>query len=643
MLLEQTFDMNAPPFQAESLDAMVRTILGFCEAKGSSVLTENISDHEIRVYIDEKKSEKAQRNFLKAAEQCNMHKFNSARFTLNDVLKLWPFHSEAYRLLAQVYMEMGKVQEAINVNIEALRFDPKNLWALILMGNIYTTAKQNAEVADTYFSKVLEYYPDNAVALNNLGGVYCKRGQYTKGTELFKKALEVDPTSSNSYYGLALTRFRQKDYTGAFDWAMEGLAKGAERPENMQMRPLLIQLARDSAEKVEDDPSLLSKAVDVSAEISQKYNTVVKMEKDENQPFMAHLEFADFYRRDYHIIKYKTEGHFVHLVLHELMHLEMMLEAKAAGKLLQIGFKQENFELFLDQFHATISKVADMMGDEKAQNFARQLFTGISQQLLNNPLDLFVEKKIYEQHPQFRAAQFSSLYSLEEINLKAIEDARDSAYIPAQVKVVSRSLNMISSTFMEEHYHCGMLRNYTSTADERTFAQDWYERFQNVWKNYTPGAEYDLFLDMADVMKMRDYFSIKNFAEGLQSIDDKIETEAERQQRIFDERHGKDDEMVNMMMSQYMLAALMAFDKMDLEEIRDIARECAIKGMNGISVSGDDAYTLKAFPGKQFSGYEFLAYYYVSWALGEPDKLLDTGLPFHKAYAMARQMWEKRQ
>jgi hypothetical protein len=81
---------------------------------------------------------------------------------------------------------------------------------------------------------------------------------------------------------------------------------------------------------------------------------------------------------------------------------------------------------------------------------------------------------------------------------------------------------------------------------------------------------------------------------------------------------------------------------MDLEEIRDIARECAIKGMNGISVSGDDAYTLKAFPGKQFSGYEFLAYYYVSWALGEPDKLLDTGLPFHKAYSLARQMWEKR-
>ncbi len=26
----------------------------------------------------------------------------------------------------------------------------------------------------------------------------------------------------------------------------------------------------------------------------------------------------------------------------------------------------------------------------------------------------------------------------------------------------------------------------------------------------------------------------------------------------------------------------------------------------------------------------------------EPEHLLDTGLPFHKAYSMARQMWEKK-
>ena len=96
------------------------------------------------------------------------------------------------------------------------------------------------------------------------------------------------------------------------------------------------------------------------------------------------------------------------------------------------------------------------------------------------------------------------------------------------------------------------------------------------------------------------------------------------------------------MMSQYMLAALRDFDKMDYEQVKDISRECAFTGVNGISVGSDKTYTLKAFPSKQFSGYEFLAYYYVSWAIAEPEHLLDTGLPFQKAYSMTRQMWKKR-
>lgn len=63
----------------------------------------------------------------------------------------------------------------------------------------------------------------------------------------------------------------------------------------------------------------------------------------------------------------------------------------------------------------------------------------------------------------------------------------------------------------------------------------------------------------------------------------------------------------------------------------------ALKETNGIRPGTDAKYTLNAFPGKQFTGYEFLAYFYVSWAIAE----LELGLPFHKAYALAKQMYEK--
>ena len=169
-----------------------------------------------------------------------------------------------------------------------------------------------------------------------------------------------------------------------------------------------------------------------------------------------------------------------------------------------------------------------------------------------------------------------------------------------------------------------------------------YNKFERAWNSQSAGSEYELFLDLAEVMEMKDYFTITNAADGASKVDEEIETEAEREQRKFDETHGKNDEMVNMMMSQYMLAALMDFNKMDYEQVKEISRECAFTGMNGISVAGDKTYSLKAFPSKKFSGYEFLAYYYVSWAIAEPEHLLDTGLPFHKAYSIARLMWEKR-
>ena len=251
-------------------------------------------------------------------------------------------------------------------------------------------------------------------------------------------------------------------------------------------------------------------------------------------------------------------------------------------------------------------------------------------------------REMHEQHPQFRPVQFSSLYDMEETNLKAIKDSARSEYIPAEIKSASRLLDMISSLFLERHYHCSLFKDFSTSELDDKFARLSYEKFEEAWTSYSAGSEYDLFIYFADAMKMKDYFTITLATDGASKVDEEIETEADRQQRKFDETHGKNDDMVNMMMSQYMLAALMDFDKMDYEQVKDISRECAFTGMNGISVGGDKTYTLKAFPRKQFSGYEFLAYYYVSWAIAEPEHLLDTGLPFHKAYAMARQMWEKR-
>ena len=105
----------------------------------------------------------------KALELCNSQEFEKAETLLQQFLKEDPQNSEAWRVLAQVHwIHMRKPEKAYDELIEALRCNPKNMWALILMGNLLSKEHDDKEHAMEYFDKVLEYYPDNDVAVKGL-------------------------------------------------------------------------------------------------------------------------------------------------------------------------------------------------------------------------------------------------------------------------------------------------------------------------------------------------------------------------------------------------------------------------------------------------------------------------------------------
>lgn len=579
---EMTFNSRESAFAAESRDAMAAAILGFCEAKDSSVQMENVSETEIRVFIDEKKSRKAQEKFDKASQQCAAGKMNSARFTLNEVISLWPFHSEAYRLLAQIQFTSGKIDDAINTNIDALRFDPKNVWALLLMGNIFQQAKNRPDVADTYFSRILEYHPDNVLALNNLGGVYCKRDQYEKGLELFAKAIKLDPHCINSYYGTVLALSKMGNNKDAFDFAMMGLQLGEDRVEDGDIRHNLEDLMASIAVKLVDNDGMLCEAVQIAKKIENKFGTVIKFQQDDNQKVLAHMEFADFHKRDYHVVKYRRSGTSAHLVLHELMHLEMMLEAKAANRLMLIGGTQKNFEQFLDQYTDVFTPLSREIGEYQSQEFAKQLFQGISLQLMNCPLDLFVETKIFEEYPQFHAIQLVSLLEIEKMNLKSIIDSKNVPYIPEEIKLASKTLNMVSSLWVKEHFFFSVFEGYAPTKAQREIACGQYDQFRLALKSFKPGDEYDLFKDFTEECLMENLFT-NSMMDGKPIAKETVKTNAEKAQERFNETHNPEnmDPMITAMMSEYMLAAMQAFAQMDKYDIQGVARECAMNAVNG--------------------------------------------------------------
>ncbi len=98
---------------------------------------------------------------------------------------------------------------------EIIKKDPKNLSALVELGNLYFDTNQPKEAIEAY-SRYLAVKPDNADVRTDMGIMYRKLGQPDKAIEEFRKASQSDPKHTNSRYNTGLVLLHDKgDIKGA--------------------------------------------------------------------------------------------------------------------------------------------------------------------------------------------------------------------------------------------------------------------------------------------------------------------------------------------------------------------------------------------------------------------------------------------
>ena len=98
---------------------------------------------------------------------------------------------------------------------EIVKKDPKNLPALVELGNLYFDTDQPTEEIEVY-SRYLAVKPDNADVRTDMGIMYRKLGQFDKAIEEFRKAAQTDPKHDNSRYNTGLVLLHDKgDMKGA--------------------------------------------------------------------------------------------------------------------------------------------------------------------------------------------------------------------------------------------------------------------------------------------------------------------------------------------------------------------------------------------------------------------------------------------
>lgn len=87
---------------------------------------------------------------------------------MQNLIEINPSLSEYHRILVQILSDEGDQDEAINCLIDALIWDSKNGWALLMMGNIYAKYKDDVPTAMKYYDQSLIANPNDNITINYL-------------------------------------------------------------------------------------------------------------------------------------------------------------------------------------------------------------------------------------------------------------------------------------------------------------------------------------------------------------------------------------------------------------------------------------------------------------------------------------------
>lgn len=597
-----------------------------------------------------------EKQFNEAMDFCNRHQFDKAKPILQQIIERCPTFSEAWRVLAQIHwLEDGDVNKAEDELIEALRSEPQNLWALILMGNLQTKAKNDFNTAEQYYRRVLEYHPTNALAINNVAAVYLERKEYEEAIPLLKKTLELDDSYVNTYYGLGLAYYKTGEYQQAFDICHEGAKKSTDRPENPEVRQELLKLYLTVAGELAKRTNYMHVWLGIRDELEAIDGKKIEFIEDKSLQVCAQMEYSVTHKADHHVVRYNPDKPYVdHLFIHELMHLRMAQKATKVGRGQVLADTSETRKRFNERFGRLVRKMHPAVSGQDIEKFVRDLHRGLCHQLLSCPLDLYVEQLIYDTYPVVRPVQLLSLFQLEQDNIKSVQVGEKSGAFPAEIVKANKLMNLCTSMHFKDIYGIDLVKEYHPTKADLAQAMDFYDEFKAYLRTFKDGDEYEMMEYFVQGLKMDDIVYIADEKEAVESFarykDGPIvpqegigptKDEIDEANADFRENH-KDgaDPTETMMMSMYMVGAMDYFDSIDFKRVQMIAMEIATTGQSGISPKGK--YSIPAIPDKEFGGYEFLAYYYVSFARAFPTALDKLGLPFKTAYEQALTIYNGR-
>ncbi|MFA7380597.1 MAG: tetratricopeptide repeat protein [Bacteroidia bacterium] len=589
-------------------------------------------------------------DYQRAVALCEKRKYSEAKTILDKLIEKNPTNSEYHRIMGQIYSEEGNQDEAINCLIDSLRWNSNNGWALLMMGNIFAKFKNDVPTAMKYYDQAQIANPKDNITINNIGANLMQQGKLEEAKKYFYEALKINDQYANTHFALGMIAEMEADLQSAFYSTIQAIKLNKNKDVLYQNS---VRQAFEIAKKII--------ASDTGKKIFREYRHKLEFEgdrkidiiQDEEIPTAAKFEFAENYDRETHIVKYKPSYPAVeHLIIHELVHLDFVIEARK-GELNQLFISTQNHKTeFIKGLEPTIKKFNKMGISEKSiADYCSNLFEGMNRQIFNTPIDLFIENFLYNEFAELRPFQFISLYNMLQEGLKAVTDKRIVELSPKDIISKSKVYNIVNAIQFKELFGLDFIKDFNATQSEMKLATDFYDEYLQYKEDKEPAEEYELVLHWAEDLKLDKNFELVNEHEYrtkrtdvdnlLSSIEKDpydLESKDPYKQREMDKfQKSQESNETNMAVVMFMVDALQFFEGKSQEEIKKIAFEIAIQGTQGYRPDKDN-YRISSIPGKTLSGFHILAYYYVSWALAIPEMLSQLRLPYDEEYKLALKM-----
>ena len=151
-------------------------------------------------------------------------KFIDAEKLSLSITKEFPKHPLAWKVLAAVLKQKGRINESLIVCQKSLQLDPQDAKAHNNLGIIMRELGR-LEEAETSYKQAIELKPDLAEAHNNLGIIMRELGRLEEACSAFSQAINLNPDYTDAYKNFA-SFIRHVRFTTS----------------NVKLYPLLIQL-----------------------------------------------------------------------------------------------------------------------------------------------------------------------------------------------------------------------------------------------------------------------------------------------------------------------------------------------------------------------------------------------------------------